>query len=196
MQSDTETYSIRYVLFYVLLFLAVFFIFQFIPSGWFEFFTAQVSSKILNILGLESSFGVLNGFVFLTLEGGVRDVNVLIIKECTAIHVWGILIAMVVPLKADLISKIKSISFGVVLVLVMNFSRILLTLYLSGYDVPPFSFFFQNPTVETFHYPISFIYGVIGIMILIISIDRLFLPELGSFLIAVPEVLIHRIRNK
>jgi exosortase/archaeosortase family protein len=196
MQSDVEAYSIRYVVFYVILFSALFFIFQLIPSGWFEFFTAQASSKILNLLGLESRYGVDNGHVFLTLEGGVRDVNVLIIRECTAIHVWGILIAMVIPLRADIIPKIKSIIFGVVLVLVMNFSRILLTLYLSGYDVPPFSFFFQNPSVETFHYPISFIYGVIGIIILIISIDRLFLPELGGFLIAVPEVLIHKIRNK
>jgi exosortase/archaeosortase family protein len=196
MQSDVEAYSIRYVLFYVILFSALFFTFQLIPSGWFEFFTAQASSKILNLLGLESRYGVDNGLVFLTLEGGVRDVNVLIIRECTAIHVWGILIAMVVPLRADIVPKIKSIIFGVVLVLVMNFSRILLTLYLSGYDMPPFSFFFQNPSVETFHYPISFIYGVIGIIILIISIDRLFLPELGGFLIAVPEVLIHKIRNK
>lgn len=196
MQNDAETYSTRYVLFYVILFLAIFFIFQFVPSGWFEFFTAQVSSMIFNLLGLESSYGILNGLVFLTLEGGARDVNVFIVRECTAIHVWGILIAMVVPLRADIIPKIKSISFGVVLVLVMNFSRILLTLYLSGYDVLPFSFFFHNPSVETFHYPISFIYGVIGIIILIISIDRLFLPELGSFLIAVPEILIYRIRNK
>ena len=66
----------------------------------------------------------------------------------------------------------------------MNISRIMLTLYLTGYTVPPFSWYFQSPTVETYHYPISFAYGVIGVAVLILALDRWIVPELGDTLLA------------
>jgi hypothetical protein len=69
----------------------------------------------------------------------------------------------------------------------MNVSRIFLTVYLTAFDVPPFTWYFTNPTVETYHYPISFIYGVIGVAILIVSISKWFLPELADTLIALPD---------
>jgi hypothetical protein len=73
--------------------------------------------------------------------------------------------------------------FGGVMVFLMNITRIMLTVYLTGYDVPPFSWWFTNPTVETYHYPVSFVYGVIGISIVISLINKYILPELGDFLI-------------
>ena len=69
----------------------------------------------------------------------------------------------------------------------MNISRIFLTVYLTAFDVFPFTWLFTNPTVETYHYPISFIYGVIGVAILIVSISKWFLPELADTLIALPD---------
>jgi exosortase/archaeosortase family protein len=143
---------------------------------------------ILTVLGVSSNNGVENGLAYLSLVGGVRDVHVTIIRECTAIHVWGILAALILPLsRGSWIRKAAGLVFGGVLVFLMNVSRIFLTVYLTAFDVPPFTWFFTNPTVETYHYPISFIYGVIGVAILIVSISKWFLPELADTLIALPD---------
>jgi len=71
----------------------------------------------------------------------------------------------------------------------MNITRIMLTLYLTGYNVPPFSWFFTNPTVETYHYPISFAYGVIGIALTTLLVTTYILPELGDFLAYLPSYI-------
>jgi exosortase/archaeosortase family protein len=189
-------HTIGYYVSYLLTFFIIYFGFQLVPSKWVEIITAQFSAFILNRLGLFSRYGVVNDVVFLTLEGGSRDVYVSIIRECTAIHVWGILLALVVPLDSDFDRKLKSIVFGAVLVFFMNISRILITVFLTGYDVMPFSWFFQSPTVETYHYPVSFLYGVIGVMILILTIDRYFLPELGELLVNLPIVVIRFLKKR
>jgi exosortase/archaeosortase len=88
-----------------------------------------------------------------------------------------------------------AVSFGGALVFVMNITRIMVTVYLTGYDVPPFSWFFINPTVETYHYPISFAYGVIGIAIVISLINAYILPELGDFLVELPNALANNLRG-
>jgi hypothetical protein len=49
----------------------------------------------------------------------------------------------------------------------------------------PFSWLVSNPTLQTFHYPISFIYGVLGVVIIVVALNRFFLPELGKMLILV-----------
>ena len=51
----------------------------------------------------------------------------------------------------------------------------------------PNIWFFSNPTVETYHYPLSFIYGVIGVAIIIVSVSKWFLPELTDTLITLPD---------
>jgi exosortase/archaeosortase family protein len=179
---------VRATLFYTLLFVTITWGFELVPSAWFERFTAETMSGLLNALGLSSSHGVENGLAYLSLVGGVRDVYVTIIRECTAIHVWGILVALILPLsKGSWRRKAAGLIFGGVLVFVMNVSRIFLTVYLTAYDVPPFTWYFTNPTVETYHYPISFIYGVIGVAILIVSISKWFLPELADTLISIPD---------
>jgi exosortase/archaeosortase family protein len=193
---DLKQYSIEYLIFYILTFFIIYFSFQLVPSRMLELITAQASAEFFNFFGLFSRFGVYNDYVYLTLESGIRDVYVLIIRECTAIHVWGVLFSLVIPLKAELKQKILSVGFGASLVFVMNITRIIITIYLTGYNVPPFSWFFQSPTVETYHYPISFIYGVIGIIILILTIDKLFLPELGELLINLPGALMKQFKIK
>lgn len=175
---------------YASLFVAIYLGFKLIPSGWLEVLTARTSSALLGLLGLSSSCGVDDSGAYLSLVGGVRDVRVAIIRECTAIHVWGVLAGLVVPLAgADWARKALSLVSGGLLVFFMNLTRILLTVFLTAYDVPPFTWFFTSPTVETYHYPVSFAYGVAGITILILVIDRFFLPELGEFLVSVPSVL-------
>lgn len=191
-----EDYSYEYFVSYLLTFFIVYFGFHLVPSKWLEIITAQFSAFILNELGFFSRYGIVNGVVYLTLEGGARDVFVSIIRECTAIHVWGILLALVIPLDSKLDRKIKSVIFGAVLVFLMNITRILVTVFLTGYDIPPFSWFFQSPTVETYHYPVSFLYGVIGVMILILTINRYFLPELGDVLVNLPTIVIRFLKER
>lgn len=187
----------RYLIFYFAVLLFFYELFMIVPSTWIELLTARLSSGALKVLGLSSDYGLKAGGVWMTLTGGARDVEVYIIRECTAFHVWGILLGLIVPLReADLGRKLKSVAFGGSLVFLMNITRIMLTVYLTGYDVPPFSWFFTNPTVETYHYPVSFAYGVIGIAFVIALINAIILPELGDFLVELPDSLFSLIRKK
>lgn len=180
--------QVRATLYYALLFITIAWGFELIPSAWLEMTTAKTMNVMLRSLGFSSSHGVENGFAYLSLVGGSRDVHVTIIRECTAIHVWGILAALILPLSnGSLRRKVLALIFGGALVFIMNISRIFLTVFLTAFDVPPFTWYFTNPTVETFHYPISFIYGVIGVAVLIIAISRWFLPELADTLVSIPE---------
>lgn len=172
---------------YVLMFLAITWGFQLVPSAWFEGFTAQTMSQLFSALGLSSGHGVESGKAYLTLLGGARDVYVTIVRECTGIHVWGILLGLVLPLRGgNWTRKAASLVYGAILIFLLNASRIFVTVYLTAYDVPPFTWFFANPTVETYHYHVSFVYGVIGVAIVILTISRWFLPELGDTLISLP----------
>lgn len=167
-----------------------------IPSTWIELITAQLSVEALNVFGLTSEYGLQEGFVWMTLTGGDRPVLVYIIRECTAFHVWGIILGLVVPLRnGDWIRKLKAVLFGGSFIFVMNITRIMVTVYLTGYDVPPFSWFFTNPTVDTYHYPVSFVYGVIGIAVVIWLINEYILPELGDFLVVLPDAVLYHIKK-
>jgi len=187
----SEEITGRYLLFYFACLVVFYEFFMILPSTWIELLTAQISAWALNTLGLSSEYGLRGAWVWLTLTGGARDVEVFIIRECTAFHVWGILMGLILPIReVDWGRKIKSVVFGGGLVFLMNITRIMVTVYLTGYDVPPFSWFFTNPTVETYHYPVSFAYGVIGIAIVISLINSYIMPELGDFLVELPDAVI------
>ena len=185
---DLGVYAATFIFFYAL--------FQWAPSLWAEVLTAQSSSAAMNALGLTSSYGVEGGVVTLSLVSGVRPVHVYIIRECSAIHVLGVILGLIVPLRgAQWTRKAEAIALGALLVYAMNIARIILTVVLTGYDVPPFTWFITNPTVETYHYPISFLFGVVGVAITILAVDRLVLPELGDFLAQLPETLTSALRK-
>jgi exosortase/archaeosortase family protein len=190
MENEGLEWSPRDLILYVALFIFFMQGFKFAPSGWMELLTARISSLLIQSLGMLSSYGLGKGGAYLTLDG-TRMVEVVIIRECTGIHVWGILAGLVLPLKyGSWIRKALSLALGAILVVVLNISRIILTVYLTAYDVPPLSWFSSNPTVETYHYPISFLYGVIGIMVIILIISRFLLPELGRLLVTLPDILL------
>jgi len=186
----------RYLVIYFAALLFFYQLFMWFPSTWIEYLTAQISAGGLNLLGFTSEYGLTYNWVWMTLTSGVRDVRVYIIRECTAFHVWGILMGLILPLQGPAWGrKLKAVVFGGALVFIMNINRIMLTLYLTGYDVPPFSWFFTNPTVETYHYPVSFAYGVIGIAIVISLINAYILPELGEFLVVLPSAIMRNIQD-
>jgi exosortase/archaeosortase family protein len=192
----SEEITGRYIVYYLATLFFFYELFMVLPSTWIEILTARISSDSLKLLGLTSDYGIKSGWVWLTLTGGARDVQVYIIRECTAFHMWGILIGLIFPLQVtDWGRKVKAVVFGGVLVFLMNITRIMVTVYLTGYDVPPFSWFFTNPTVETYHYPVSFAYGVIGIAIVITLINMYILPELGDFLVELPDAVANSIRS-
>ena len=172
---------------YVATYLAVFLLFSWglvqLPSTPLEALTAQVSSGVFNTLGLESTWTA-EEQAQLSLVGETEELTVSIIKECTAINVFGVALGLIIPLRASRKRQVYAVLFSAGLLFMMNISRIMLTLYLTGYTVPPFSWYFQSPTVETYHYPISFAYGVMGVALLILTVDRWFLPELGETLLA------------
>ena len=175
---------------YSVLYLGVFLLFSWgilqFPSGWIEQLTARISSDVFNIFGVDSKWSLVNGFSRLTMQGEKDLISVTIIKECTAINVFGVVAGLIIPLRySSSWNKIRAITLSAAILFLMNISRIMLTVYLTGYSVPPFSWYFQNPTVETYHYPISFAYGVIGVALLILIVNKWVLPELGDTLLGI-----------
>lgn len=181
---NVETLTPWEFVIYIIFFIVITWCFEFIPGGQLERFTAEICSHALNILGFPSSWGVLQGEAYLSMIGGLREVSVTIIRECTGIHVFAIFAGLVFPLRGGLwLKKTMSLAVAGLFLLVLNMSRVILTILLTAYDVPPFSWIFTNPTVETYHYPLSFIYGLLGVAILVVIIDRWILPELcGTFI--------------
>lgn len=169
---------------YVAAFIVVALAFTFVPTGWLEELTAQTTSAALSLLGLRSTWATGAGSPSLTLLGD-RAVTVAIIRECTAMNVFSVMTALIIPLAAGWARKVEGIALSAILLYAMNVSRIALTVYLAAYDAPPFSWFVTNPTVKTYHYPISFAYGVIGVAALILIVSRWPLPELADTLIGV-----------
>jgi len=162
----------------ILLFLIVW-SFELIPSFWLERITAIFSSQVLNFLGFNSNWYLQEHEAILTLVGGVRDVSVTIIRECTGIHVLGIFAGLVLPLKeGSWTRKGLSLITACLFLFFLNVSRVMLTVVLTVYDIPPFAWIFTNPTIETYHYPLSFIYGFIGVAFLVVIISKWILPEL------------------
>lgn len=192
MADDTNVKRLtpRDAVIYITFFIIIAWCFELVPSGWLERITAEVCSNALRILGFSSNWGVQQGEAYLTLMSGVRDVSVAIIRECTGIHVFAIFSGLVLPVKGGLWMR-KALSLAVVssFLSVLNVSRVMLTVLLTAYDVPPFAWIFTNPTVEAYHYPLSFIYGLLGVAILVVVISRWILPELGNTLIGISSVV-------
>lgn len=190
MGNDAETMTPMGAAVYVASFAVITWSLTLVPSSWLEALTAQCSSATFAALGHSSSWGVQGGRSFLTLVGEMGPVTVTIIRECTAINVFSVILGLVLPLDGGTVMrKLVSVVLSGVLLFAMNVSRIMLTVFLTGFSTPPFSWFFTDPTVELYHYPISFAYGVIGVALLILILNRYTLPELGDTLVGIPLTL-------
>jgi len=181
--------SARELVVYVVVFAIFYALFQWVPSLWAEVLTAWSSSAAMNALGMSSSYGIHRGLVSLSLASGVRPVHVYIVRECSAIHVLGVVLGLVVPLRAPWTRKAVGAALGSALIYALNVARVVATVTLTGYDVPPFTWLVSSPTVETYHYPISFLFGVVGVVATVLAMDRLALPELGNLLARLPSTL-------
>lgn len=180
---------------YFTLFAVIVWCFTMVPSAWLERTTAVASSGVLRALGLSSGWGIQGEGSYLTLWGEARPVTVQIIRECTAINVFSIMVGLILPLKkGSWLRKAIGIVFSRLLLFILNISRIVLTVFLTVFDVLPFSWFLTNPTIEVYHYPVSFAYGVIGVALLVVIVNKWMLPELGETLMGV-FWLFYRLRD-
>lgn len=182
--------TLRDIILYIALFIVIAWGFELVPSDWLERFTAVISSNALRTLGFSSSWSVQRGEALITLIGGVRDVSVTIIRECTGIHVFAVFSGLIIPVRGGLWRrKAISLTTAAFLLFVMNISRVMLTVILTAFDVPPFVWVFTHPSVETYHYPLSFIYGLLGVAILVVIINKWTLPELGDTLFSIHNTM-------
>ncbi len=192
MNDDVEAYTLTALdaLKYIALFILIAWGFTYVPSEWLERITAEVISGTFRALGFSSSWGVEMSEAHLALSGGARPVTVTIIRECTAINVFAVMVGLILPLKTGSWGrKLLGVVFSGLVLFLLNVSRIALTVFLTGFDVPPFSWFFANPTIEVYHYPISFMYGVIGVALLVLMVNSWILSELGDTLLGVFETV-------
>lgn len=188
--ANNDTLTLTDFVIYASLFVIIVWGFELIPSQWLERLYAQLTSDLLSSTGLSSSWTMEGGQAHLTLAAGIRDVSTTIIRECTGIHVFAIFSGLILPLKGGLwLRKALSIVVSGSLLFIMNLSRLMLTVVLTAFDVPPFSWIFTNPTVETYHYPLSFAYGLLGVAVLVVITVKWTLPELGNTLLNIPRVL-------
>lgn len=193
--SSPEPIAFLDFVIYASIFIAVFWGFTLVPSGWLERITAEASSNVLGAMGFSSGWGIEGEGSYLTLFGGTGSVKVTIIRECTAINVFSIMVALILPLRGGLwVRKIIGVAFSGLILFALNVSRIILTVLLTGFSVPPFSWFLSNPNIMVYHYPISFIYGVIGVAALILMVNKWILPELGNTLTGIFELLYSLLR--
>jgi exosortase/archaeosortase family protein len=126
-----------------------------------------------------------DGYTTLTLAGQ-RDVTVTIVRECTALNVFGVMTGLILPLQANWIRKVKGITVAGFLLFALNIPRIALTVYLTAYDTWPFTLIAER-SLDTYHYPISFAFGVIGVAVTILAVSRLTTPELEKTLLGIVD---------
>jgi len=88
----------RDVAIYIILSIAIAWIFELVPSGWLERLTAEVASYALRTMRFSSVCGLWADDPCLILIGGVRDVSVTIVQECIGIHAFAIFTGLVIPL--------------------------------------------------------------------------------------------------
>ena len=175
----------RYIILYVASFAAILLCFYIIPSGYMEALTAMTSTWALAVFGHAASWGQLGGQTTLTLIGQ-RVVTVAIVRECTALNVLGVMAGLILPLRTGWGKRLAGVALSGALLFTLNIPRIALTVYLTAYDTWPFTLI-AGRSLETYHYPISFAFGVIGVAVTILMVVKWTTPELAETLLGIVD---------
>jgi exosortase/archaeosortase family protein len=168
--------------------------FYLIPSGLVEAATAASSVYALKLFGHNASWWIENQFTYLKLEGETI-VLVSIIRECTALNVFGVITGLILSVAAPLSRKIMAMIVAGIALFVLNIPRIALTVYLTAYNTWPFTLL-TDLSLDTYHYPISFMFGVIGVAIVVLGLSRWIIPELGDTLVGIADWLTGKARKR
>jgi len=185
---ETRSLKTRYIIFYFTAFTIILWVFYTIPSGWIEGLTAQTAVGVLSIFGHTTYWEQTAGYTTLTLLGQ-HPLTVSIIRECTALNVLGVMAGLILPLIASWKKRAVGIALSGFLLFTLNIPRIVLTIYLTAYDTLPFTLI-ADRNLETYHYPISFIFGVIGVALTVFAVSHWTTPELADTLIGIIDKII------
>ncbi len=185
--------TMRYNVFYLASFAVSLLGFNWVPSGSIEALTAQASSWTLAVLGHAASWEQLGGQTTLTLIGQ-HAVTVSIIRECTALNVFGVMAGLILPLRVGWVKRLAGVALSGALLFTLNIPRITLTVYLTAYDTWPFTLMAAR-SLETYHYPISFAFGVLGVALTVLAVSRWTTPELGDTLLGFVDGVVRLVRK-
>jgi exosortase/archaeosortase family protein len=184
----------KYLVLYVTVFIVILLISNVLPSEVVEAITAQTATWALTLFGHSATWEQSNGYTILTLVGE-KTVTVSIIRECTALNVLGVMAGLILPLRASWLRRVISIGFAGLLLFALNIPRIAFTLYLTAYDTWPFTLIVERG-LETYHYPISFAFGVIGVAVTVLAVSRWVTPELSDTLLLIIDGVIGFVKKE
>ena len=184
----------KYLVLYVSTFIVILWIFNVVPSEVVEAITAQTATWALTLFGHSATWEQSNGYTTLTLVGE-KTVTVSIIRECTALNVLGVMAGLILPLRANWLSRVIGVGFAGLLLFILNIPRIAFTLYLTAYDTWPFTLIIGR-SLETYHYPISFAFGVIGVAVTVLAVSRWVTPELSETLFLIIDRVIGSVKKE
>ena len=136
----------------------------YVPDYFFlEQLTAISSAKILNMVGVSLSYSSISHEAFV---GSIQ-----VIRECTGIQVIAVMSGLILPIRCtSWVRKVRVLLITSTILLVMNFLRIALEIWLVYYHILPWSLA---------HYPLSLVLGVVGVYMLVLISDQVF-PEFGD----------------
>jgi exosortase/archaeosortase family protein len=184
----------KYLVLYVTAFIVILWIFNIVPSEVIEAITAQTATWALTLFGHSATWEQSNGYTTLTLVGE-NIVTVSIIRECTALNVLGVMAGLILPLRASWLRRVIGVGFAGLLLFTLNIPRIAFTIYLTAYDTWPFTLIVER-SLETYHYPISFAFGVIGVAVTILAVSRWVTPELSVTLLIIIDRVIGSVKKE
>jgi exosortase/archaeosortase family protein len=178
----------QYVVTYLLAFVLITWLFNFIPSSRIEAFTAQTSAWALALMGQTTFWEQIGGYTTLTIVGQ-HIVTVSIIRECTALNVLGVMAGLILPLRASWLRRLKGVGLAGLMLFALNIPRIVLTVYLTAFETWPFTLIAVR-SLETYHYPLSFAFGVIGMAVTVLAVSRWTTPELSETLLNIVDLVL------
>lgn len=185
--------SLRYIALYATSFAAILLVFYLVPSGYVETLTAETSAWALAVFGHATSWEQFDGQTTLTLIGQ-RIVTVSIVRECTALNVLGVMAGLILPLRTSWAKRLVGVALSGAILFALNIPRIALTVYLTAYDTWPFTLL-ADRSLETYHYPISFVFGVVGVAVTILIVSKWATPELEGTLLGVADKMAELVKS-
>jgi len=163
---ETKDISPRNIILYILTALLIVLIIYYVPDYFFlERTTADHTAFLLNAVGVDVQSKAVGDKAFLN--------EIEIVKDCTGIQVIAVFLGLFIPLpNASLKKKLLTLFVLSVILHVANVLRIALEFWLVHFDVLPWTLV---------HYPLSLLFGILGVLFLVLVTDRL-LPEFGNFI--------------
>ncbi|MBS7658171.1 MAG: exosortase/archaeosortase family protein [Candidatus Bathyarchaeia archaeon] len=151
-----------YILAFTIISSTIYFLFDY---GFLKAAIAEHSTGILNALGINSNFLVLNNRAFIN--------QIEIVKECTGIQVIAVFSGLIIPLpKVSFKNKIKAITLVFFAVYLANVLRIVIEIWLLYKGILPWS---------QAHGPLGTLLSIISIVIFFLMTEK-FIPEINYYI--------------